>query len=348
MLFAWMFAVVAAWPAHPVGAPASAYLWQRDNITQAVVDSDRPLHVLVIDASPATAVVWERALGQLRASRYPMVLVARVSRLDIDVVTRLLAHAQQAASAGVSVAGVALDYDCAVSQLPAYARFLQALRLRTAWPLEITALPAWLQAPAHAAVFAAADNVVLQLHAVAAPALFDVDAAGRAVATFRADRSSAHGQLALPSYAVTLNDGRQLHADPAQLAQFIVRAGLTAADIVWFRLPSTIDDPSAWGSQTLSRVSAGTVEAGVVTARVTPNADGSVDVHVHNRSDVDVALPAVRVAAAVFDAFAAFTVRGDSLVPVQARFLRPGADVVAGWARTDGSQQVVVSVERAP
>ena len=91
----------------------------------------------------------------------------------------------------------------ATARLAAYARFLSNLRSRMgrAVPLSITALPAWLSSPEVDEVFAQADEIDLQVHAVQNPrmGLFNRERA-RAWIDELLHRTSKPFRVALPAY----------------------------------------------------------------------------------------------------------------------------------------------------
>lgn len=332
---------------------SDAYLWQRTGNAAAVASfgalSSGRLHVLAHDdAVGAGAGAFRRSdddvMRALRATRVPVVATVRLRAIDDDVAGGAAgagANAVRAALArfaGTDLRAVEVDFDCGVARLPAYAAWLRALRPTLTTPLGITALPAWLDDAAHHAVFAAADEVTLQVHAVQAGdhGLVDVDAALAAVA--RVQRDHPGTRIALPTYAITLNDGRQLHANVDDVAR--VRA--VARLVSWFRWPDSAepDERTAWSLPALALVDGGAASRSrnTVTLHRAIAPDGAVVVRLRaggtRDAAVDVAVPCVALDGAVaFDAGAGFVVDGCALCPAPARFLRPGDDVVVGWAR---------------
>ncbi|KAG0755400.1 hypothetical protein G6F22_020623 [Rhizopus arrhizus] len=117
-------------------------------------------------------------------------LAGRVDALNpAGTATRIAAARQAWRHAGITVAGVEIDYDCATSKLPAYRDFLAALKSRLGpdSALSITALPTWLNSPELDALLKMADESVLQVHAVLNPTqgLFDAKRAHACVAHLR-------------------------------------------------------------------------------------------------------------------------------------------------------------------
>lgn len=226
--------------------------------------------------------------------------------------------------AGVPIAGVEIDHDCATARLPAYAHFLIALRkqLPPATKLSITALPTWLESPVLDSLLAAADESVLQVHAVLNPrqGLFDAKRARAWLAAF-AEHTDRPWRVALPTYGTrvawdangniagieserpTLTTAgsaaaSELVAQPAAMAAFVSQIERDRprgmAGIVWFRLPTT-DDARAWSLPTWRAVLARQpLQAGVT---VVAQADAGQanpalrDVILVNTGGADTALP---------------------------------------------------------
>lgn len=309
---------------------SDAYLWQRDGSASAIATfagwSSGRLHVLASDDSPKFVRGDDAVMKALRASQVPVIASVRLQSLHDDAV-----FAAVAAFKGANVKAVEVDFDCGVVRLASYATWLQATQRQLGdVPLTITALPAWLDHVDHVAVFDAAAEVVLQVHSVRAPALLDVDAAIAAVTKAQKEApSSSKLRIALPTYATSLKDGTQLHASVADVAR--VRA--VADRVAWFRFPSPGDD-AAWDLVTLRAVDERGGSGAGLAVRLTPNDDGSRDVHVVNSGDVALALPCVGVFGAVaHDAHAGFVVDDCAVCPAVAQFVFGHSDVVVGWAR---------------
>lgn len=340
----------SAGPGAGPSAVFDAWLWQRaasPAVLRAVARfgavSRGRLHVVAVDGDfQQRDGSLVRVLAEISS---PVVLTMRLQALPDDT-TRLTDTLRWWRQHGVQVAAVEIDHDCATAGLSAYARWLSsfgtALRSTvstvsagepgetTEVGVEITALPTWLTDPAHRAVFAAADDVTLQVHAIAAPALLDVGAARDAIARALLERPDM--RVALPSYAVTLKTGQALYARPADVAAVRLAAGA----VTWFRLP-TDDDDTAWDWATLLAVdSAPGVIADVdrVTVSTVEDGDGTVRVVVDNGLGLAAPLPAVRVTgAAAMDAIIPGRLTGTTLSSSQARFLLPLGRAVLGWAR---------------
>lgn len=314
---------------------ADAWLWQRDHvdvdsIAAFAAFSRGRLHVLAVDDGffqhdPAL-------VAALAQQHTPTIVTVRLSALgDVRVVVDAVAWWR---SRGVDVRAVEIDHDCPSRQLLVYAAWLTTVKAAltaSSTALVITALPTWWGHRDHAAVLAAVDELTVQLHAIRAPALFDVDDALRFV------RAHPSLRVALPTYAVTLKNGRAIFANAADVAR--VRA--VATDVAWFRLPAR-DDVTAFTWATLRAVDAGAVVPGALVVKLQQQADGAVSIVVCNDGPVDLALGAVDVSGAlVADAVTGFTIRQKDhswrFSPWQARYVAAGANVVVGWARADSS-----------
>jgi hypothetical protein len=285
------FLLNACAPQPAVPLPQDAYIWQRhwtpavSRAMQASGDLVRTWRVLAAEMD--TAGSWTDITPDwtaLTAGKQRVVMVMRIGgQLDDLQGPASMAHAialmKRWQHAGVRIAGVEIDHDCATARLPAYAQFITALRqqLDPAVPLSITALPTWLESPALDSLLAAADETVLQVHAVMNPklGLFDAKLA-RSWLTAFAKHTDRHWRVALPTYSTRVTwdaDGSiagieserpmLAGAGPAAAAELVARPETMAAfvsqierdhprglaGIVWFRLP-TEDDARAWSLPT--------------------------------------------------------------------------------------------------
>ena len=128
--------------ARPIRPDNDAYVWQRrwtPAVTAAMSDSAdlvRAWRVLAADVAPDGK--WSDAtpaLPALAAAGRPAIMVlrfdGRVDGLrDAEIHARIAALRDSWQRAGIALAGVEIDYDCATSKLPAYTRFLAGLRAR--------------------------------------------------------------------------------------------------------------------------------------------------------------------------------------------------------------------------
>ena len=307
-----------------------AYVWQRAH-TEAVAQSvcaHAPAfdHLVVL----AAEVSW--AQGHASIIRVPLAVPAlqtvsslglaiRINafsgsfapdsastRLLVELVTSLLADAR---ATGLRVTELQLDFDAAEKRLTDYRLWLSALRpvVAATVRLTFTALPAWLKhTHDFAALTAATDGFVLQVHSLARPtapddavALCDPDAARRAVTA--AARFGRPFRVALPTYGYRLafdSQGRffalsaegpppawpagtiirELEASPAALAAFVtdfqIRHPQVLTGIIWYRLP-VAGDRLNWAWPTLEAVMKGETPAARVALETRADAHGLVE-----------------------------------------------------------------------
>ncbi|HWU25499.1 MAG TPA: DUF3142 domain-containing protein [Rhizomicrobium sp.] len=278
----------------PAHWPQDAYVWQRlwTSALAASLNSSSDLiadwRVLVAETGgdgqlKAVALNWPA----LRMTGKPVIAVIRIdgtlARLNEDL---LLAQIRDLALRWkqTQIAGLEIDYDCATSRLADYAQFLRRLRSLPGLPrrLSVTALPSWIGSAHLSELSGAADEIVLQVHAVRAPrfALFNAAEARTWIDAF--DRITTKPfRIALPDYAVRtvwnktgdllaiesetprLAGGtyvRELVAEPRAVARLLDALAYSPprhlAGIVWFRLP-TDDDSFTWGLATWRAVARG-------------------------------------------------------------------------------------------
>jgi hypothetical protein len=194
------------------------YIWQRvwtDEHPQALAQS-RPhfsaLRILALQyMATAQGPLWHQAdvnMALLKQDGRPVTLVLRldgqIPKLPQQQLTEkfqpILASYQRA---GIELAGIEIDYDCARSQLAAYRRWLTQFRaaLPQDIPVSITALPDWLQSAEFGPLSAQVSQLTMQLHAVLSPeqGLFAPELAKKwAIATAAQSQSPLY--FALPAY----------------------------------------------------------------------------------------------------------------------------------------------------
>jgi hypothetical protein len=358
-----------------------AYIWQRQ-WSPAVVDaavqggSEFAGYRVLAGESSRNGALQEISpdLVALERTQQPVTAVLRIDGSEPPpsadaLADRIAGIVRDWKAAGVRLAGVEIDHDCATAKLPAYARLLASLR--THWPqglkLSITELPAWLDAPDLPSLLATVDESVLQGHAVQAPAngLFDADAARRWIDR-HAQRSPRAFRVALPAYGVKAGfdqqgralgveaeaprpldgDVRELRVEPEQVAALL--RGLEAArppqldGVAWFRLP-TDQDRRAWSLQTLHAVIHGDSLRPVVKISFDPDPNGARDLLLANVGGIDAPVPQVIVVAALGcdagDALDGFRLEraGDDwrFLATQPALVRAGRERRIGWLRCD-------------
>jgi hypothetical protein len=332
-----------------------AYVWQRSwtgSVARSVAGASSSLaglRVLMAEVEAGDAVVWPDVdAAALAQAHRPVTAVVRIdgSRLaDGAPIGAVLARLDIWRRAGVDVVGLELDHDAATAALPAYAAWLRTARAnarasgsRSSPPLRwsITALPAWASSPALAELAATVDELVVQVHAVRAPSIFEPVAARRWLEAFASAVPAARLRVALPTYAVTL-DGARIAAEPATVATFVRalerRPVASVAGVVWFRLP-TDGDRSSWSAPTLDAVIAGRPLAPRIEARLVATGPDLHDVVLVNRGTVDGGWPPLRLTGAVaaMDLVGGYVAAGDGAWTAPRRTLAPGAETVVGWA----------------
>jgi hypothetical protein len=329
----------------------AAYVWQRgwtpavreavahplaalDGLRVLAAEVDGPDHVTLIHLDPAA----------LAAAHRPITLVLRIDGArpiaGLSLASLVVLGAELRAG-GVDVTGIEVDHDCATARLAAYAAWLTAQRPAAPWRLSITALPTWSESPALADVAAAVDELVVQVHAVRAPTIFDADAAwrdlgrfARAIADARARRVLAL-RVALPTYGALVG-GLEVRAEPDQLAAFVRRLEARPIDgvdgIVWFRLP-VVGDAQTWSAAMFARVVTGQAPTGRAEVALLARGADRFDVVITNPGDAPVDLPPVRVEGDVADAelVQGYRALGPGRWEAPRRPLAGHARLVIGW-----------------
>ncbi|HUS26946.1 MAG TPA: DUF3142 domain-containing protein [Kofleriaceae bacterium] len=334
----------AAAPKPAVPAHQDAYVWQRSwtpavrdavehapakieglRILAAEVAVGDPLHAISLDAP------------SLAASGRRVTLVLRINGsrpMDDLSIAPLLATAQTLQQAGVDVAGIEVDHDCATARLAAYARWL-ALQDHASLRLSITALPTWAESPALRDVATAVDEIVVQVHAVRAPAIFDPNVAWHDLVRFSREVRGTPLRVALPTYGAVVR-GMEVEADVRDVAAFERRlAAESIVDgVVWFRLPVK-GDPQTWSPATFAHVvERGTPDAPQAKLALVARGADQFDVVARNEGTELVDLPPVRVAGAI-DAADMIGYRAVTQHEWAAphRSLAPSESITIGWIR---------------
>lgn len=280
-------------------------------------------------------VAWpEVAAGALARSRRPITAVVRIggSRPIADLsLAPVLARVARWRDAGVAVAGVEIDHDCATAALADYAAWLARSRPPPPLRFSITALPTWIESGDRLAALAAAvDELVVQVHAVRAPEIFDPIQATAWVDRFAAAVGERPVWVALPTYRVSLGS-----ADPLELQRFVAGLRRSRPDnvvgVAWFRLPVE-GDTAAWAAPTLAAVIRGDPLRPQIGVELIERGPGRFDIALRNRGTIDGPWPALDLRGAVAaDLVAGYTPTSTGWSP-PARALRAGARAVVGWA----------------
>lgn len=369
----WRFAIILlAW--HGIAHGDEAYIWQRlwtPELSQAVIEQ-RTLfsRYRVLGAQHIAGSQWAEPVVQLsalKAAGVPVVLVIRLPGAApvltaLELATKITEISARWRAGGIALARVEIDFDCAEAQLARY--HTQLIALRTLLPkdlsLDITALPAWLQAPALPSLLAAADRVTLQVHSVLAPkrGLFDP----RLAEFWLRQLSSLSGKpfaVALPAYGAKLlldSNGKVIgvahetelgtpHASALELqtSPESVRALIDAlsrrpvpklADFVWFRLPLR-SDARAWAPVTLAAVINKQLLRAKIISDFAQNSAGGFDVRLNSVGNLN-ATSALRLAVNAKcsgDGIAGYSYLAGVFTTKVALELKPGASRIIGWLR---------------
>lgn len=337
-----------------------AYVWQRawTGAVRAAVAEAAPeltgLRVLALEVEPGDTAeerrdVWPAVDGSaLAAARRPVTAVVRIggarpiAELDLQPLWRRI---ETWRSSGVEVIGVEIDHDCATAALPDYARWLRAWHTPPELRRSITALPTWAESPALATVAAQVDELVIQVHAVRAPELFDSRRARAWLEDFAATVGDRPVRVALPTYRVEVG-GEPLVADPADVAAFMDRLRrapvANVRGVAWFRLP-VAGDKSAWPNATLQAVIGARELTPDVRLSLVERGPELYDIVLENRGTTADSWPDVRLAGdlVALDLTAGYVAEFADTRPDRTtrrfvaprRILRAGDDAIVGWVR---------------
>lgn len=344
----WLSAVTGLVQAAPDSWRCDAYVWQREQsafLKEAIttarerVSGYYPL-AAEVTWSPAGAPVVTRVTPDYAAYaaagrpvgpvlrigpfRGPFAADDAVARALAGVARDLLAEARRA---GVEPAELQVDFDCAERTLAGYRTWLEALRAAAdGTPLVFTALPSWLRHRSEfAALAAAADGFVLQVHSLEKPAggpddVYSLVNYERALA-WAAEASRAGGgrsfRVALPTYGYRLAfdeagrffalsaDGpapgwprgtavRTVRSDPVEMLRLeralAQRAIPGCTGVIWFRLPVE-GDRMNWDMRTFLKVAAGEAPRALVATTVRWSEPRLAEIVVENLGDTSEPTP---------------------------------------------------------
>jgi hypothetical protein len=284
------------------------YIWQRvwtAEHQQALEQSRRHFSAIRILAlqymATAQGPLWHQAavnMPLLKQDGRPVTLVLRldgqIPKLPQQQLTEklqpILALYQQA---GIELAGIEIDYDCARSQLAAYRLWLTQFHaaLPKDLPVSITALPDWLKSAEFGPLSAQVSQLTMQLHAVLSPEqglfapelakkwaiaaaaqsqsplYFALPAYHSALISPASNNKTAQSSTAAPQYWVESEvpldiqgERKELRVDPLLVQQWLFwlqqQQLARVKGIVWFRLPLPSDQRS-WAYATLAAVASG-------------------------------------------------------------------------------------------
>jgi len=349
----------------PRPLPHSVYVWQRvwtpelNHEIRTLKPEVAVLKVLMLELSSKQQWrVMQPDAATLDGIQQPLWLVVRISGLKPNWQVHTLATHLSAQLQRRQWAGVEIDFDCARSQLGAYA--LQLRELRKLLPhvqFAITSLPDWLQAPEQLkGLLSIVQSSVLQVHAVDQPklGLFDRERAALAIARY-AELSAQPFDVALPAYGVAARldqngtalawaaEGAsdtgamtELQADPLEVAKLITQIERHAPSKLrgwsWFRLPLP-SDRRAWSPRTFTAV----LKREPLHARFSVRQDGP-DIRVSNDGNLDARLPAIsaRGESCSGDALNGYSLTRDKAhwrFDPPAKLLNVGRPLLIGWLR---------------
>ncbi len=314
-----------------------AYVWQRnwsEPVREAVASAPTELGGLRVLVAEAAGDRLALIPVQLADVHRPITLVIRVdgarpiTELSLAPIVAA-AHAWQAR--GVTIAGLEVDHDCATARLPEYTAWLASQRV-PGLRLSITALPTWADSPALADLAATVDELVVQVHAVRAPQIFEPVSARRGLVAFADAVPAAHLRVALPTYRALIH-GQRIEVDPDVVAAFIAELPRSISGIVWFRLPVAGDDDT-WSADTFAAVLAKRPRPPAAIVALEDRGDGRYDLIASNPSAHAAELPAVRLDGDILAAelVGGYEARGNFHWVAHGR-LAPGASQAIGWAR---------------
>lgn len=360
-----------------------AYVWQRRDSPElrAALDRSRSLvarfHFLGAEITRGgngelrvarTELPAERMRGQGAVLRIGSSLAGETWQDEAAAVV----ERETAALLANHPAELQVDYDCPQRRLGFYQNLAERLRRRCpGTPLVITALPAWLEEPAAAGLFAACDGVVLQVHSLRLPerpeqAVSLCDPAAARAAVSRMAEFGIPFRVALNTYAcevffdsagrvVEVNSEDTGNAAPATAARrsagisdAVALAGLVRewrnhpprhlTGIVWYRLPLDSDRRN-WRQVTWAKVAAGEVPRSGLQITARPVTGGAWDLVVTNYGERDEVLPefiATGCEALVLEGLNGYTAENSSRLRLEHApwpWLPPGTTLAAGWLR---------------
>ena len=326
-----------------------AYVWQREwtpSVHDAVASQHQQFHELVVLAgevsqlgkdpdAPGKVTVVHPDYAAIAKSVRTIGIAIRVGPaagsfiyeadspqtiLLCDTVKNALAAP---VAAGLSVAEVQIDFDCAESKLTGYRRWVSAIKANIApTPVVITALPSWLKHAEFAALAREAGSFVIQVHSLHQPSDPDApmsicDPVEALAAVNQASQIGVGFRVALPTYSYLAGfssqrkflglsaDGpaanwptgtilRMMRSDPASIAplvaKWIARPPQNMTGIIWYRLPVPGEELN-WSAVTLKTVMTGSTPQPNCILETARNTKGVIDVYLHNIGNGDATSP---------------------------------------------------------
>jgi len=310
MLRCFLFALLCG-TAAAIPLPHDVYVWQRawnESVREAVASQATNFHSLVALGAEVT---WKNKQPQttrvavnyevLRSASRSIGIALRIGpsagpfKSDDATARTLISLAKslvnEAATNGVRLAELQLDFDCAESKLDGYRVWVETIRERIKpVPLTITTLPSWLRQPAFARLVTASDGYILQVHSLERPKGFNTpftlcDPATAQRYVEQAGKLNVPFRVALPTYGYYVGfdandkfiglaaDGpaitwprdtrlREVRTDAAEMARLVgywnTNRPPGLRGVIWYRL-SISQDTLNWRFTTLGVVIAGRV-----------------------------------------------------------------------------------------
>ncbi|MBL4635294.1 MAG: DUF3142 domain-containing protein [Kofleriaceae bacterium] len=333
-----------------------AYVWQRNwtvPVQEAVVHLPPEisgLRVLALEISEkGSGMAWPKVnLEALTRSQQAVTVVVRIngSRIPSDFsLATLLTKVESWQTAGVNVVGIEVDHDSATAGLADYAAWLRTARPPKPLRFSITTLPTWMKSSNIKKISQHVDEMVLQVHAIRAPRIFDAKQARIWIHQFSRSLGSRPFRIALPTYEVEL-DGAIQSADPKEiqslLGQLKQHRPKGPRGVVWFRMPVQ-NDTRAWSASTLSAVISNKRLASDVQATLVPDGPLLFNVVIENRGNLDENWPQLKLTGTIeaVDLTMGY-VRDKSGWVAPKRRLVSGEKRIVGWVR---GENVAIDVD---
>lgn len=256
------------------------------------------MRVLTAEVSSGKTTWLKVDTEALADSKRPVTAVMRIngSRMTPSLsLGALVAQVQLWQRSGVNVVGIEVDHDCATGRLAHYAEWLENLHLPAGLRLSITALPTWVHSDSLRRLSEAVDEVVLQVHAIRAPEIFNARQAKAWILQFSSKTGARPFRVALPTYRVQI-DGAVQGADPHKVQRLVTQLANQRPPgmegIVWFRLPLG-GDTSAWSAVTLAAVITNRALSSDLVAKLVPDGPGLLNVVLENRGSLEEYWPGI-------------------------------------------------------
>ncbi len=333
-------------PQEPVSLVHQAYVWQRawtGPVQRAVEDPPETIHglrVLAWEIEETGIQVWPNVRADaLASSEQQVVAVVRINGFSLPEtlsLAPLVARVQKWRRAGVQVVGIEVDHDSATSQLGRYTQWLSVQKIPEVLSLSITGLPTWMESPNLVELAKVVDELVLQVHAVVAPEIFDGEQALQWVERYSHVVGGRPFRVSLPTYSAKVK-GALKRADPVEVQEFLAALqessprGLLGVN--WFRLP-VAGDRAAWPVATLEAVLRQKRLRSDVRVFLEKDSEGLFSVVLSNLGSTEGVWPSIRVHGTMesADLFAGYTRGGDGYTSPHYKLVA-GEKKIIGWIR---------------